>query len=167
MEKIINWMVNNGSACYTIFSIGNEKRSERLCTDVNTAIAEFTKDYELLPDGKYYIKGMAHAKADRAAVRMDFQIGNIGTTNNSFGGMNLAEMKAEIYAQARKDFEYEQLDKRIKAIEDKQKVMIAILVDLTDGDESNDEKATNMLSLLSTAKENFDNAKEALKGFTM
>jgi hypothetical protein len=167
MDKIISWMENNGVTCYTIFSVGNEKRSERLCTDVNNAITEFAKDYEILPDGKYYVKGMTNPKGDRGAVRMDFQIGNIGTTNNSIGGMNLAEMKAEIYAQARKDFEYEQLDKRIKALEDKQKIIVAILVDLTDGDESNDEKATNMLSLISSAKENFETAKEALSGFKM
>lgn len=170
MDNIIRWMENNGITCYTIFDAGKEKRSERLCNNVNEAIIEFTKDFEILPDGKYHVKGMDKPKGDRGAVRMDFQIGFTGNTNNSHGGMGLQtieQIRTEAYNQARKDIEYELLDKRIKDLEQFRKVVTQILIDLTDGDESNDEKATNMLGMLSTAKENFDTAKEALKGFTL
>lgn len=165
-ERAIKWMENNGVTCYTIFDVGKEKRAERMCNSVNEATGEFVKDYEILSDGKYFIKGMTNPKGDRGAVRMDFVIGIIGSNNNnvnSYGGMTAEQIRAEAYEQARKDMQWEILDKRVTEIEKKQKAIIAILIDLTDGDESNDDKATKVLEVISNAKENFEGAKDLLK----
>lgn len=169
MEKLIAWMENNGVTCYTIFDVSKEKRSERICSDVNQATAEFAKDYDILPDGKYFIKGMTNAKGDRGAVRMDFVIGVLGSNNNtnSFGGMTAEQIRKEAYEQARKDMQWEILDKRVTDLERKVKGILTVLIDLTDGDESNDDKATNMLEMISNAKENFEGAKDLLKDFKM
>lgn len=168
MDNIIRWMENNNIRCYSIFGAGNEKRSNRICKSVEEAITEFSKDYEILPDGKYHVKGMDKPGADKAAVRMNFEIGFTGNINNSFGGMGhqtIEQIRAEAYNQARKDIEYELLDKRIKDLEHFRKVVTQVLIDLTDGDESNDDKATDVLSILSGAKEKFENAQEVLKDF--
>ncbi|MFD2521372.1 hypothetical protein [Emticicia soli] len=165
MDRIRTWIENNGVKCYEIHSVASkEKVAERDCNDTHEAIAEFEKDYAVLSDGKYFIKGMKGPKSDRGAVRIDFQIG-INNTTNYLGGMTLEQIKAEAYNQARKDFEYEQLDKRLTELERKFKVIVTVLVDLTDGDESNDEKATNVLEMISNAKENFEGAKDILKDF--
>jgi hypothetical protein len=161
MDKILNWLENNQITCYQIFDVSKEKRSERQCTSVNDAQTEFAKDYEVLSNGKYFIKGMTKPNADRSAVRFDFQIGQLNI--NSTGGMDLEKLKAEMYNQARKDIEYELLDKRIKDLERKLNIVIQVLAGLTDDDESNDDKAKGMLDILANAKENFDSAKDMLK----
>ncbi|GAB3519510.1 hypothetical protein [Emticicia fontis] len=161
MDKILSWLENNQITCYQIFDVSREKRSERQCTSVSDAQTEFAKDYDILPNGKYSIKGMVNAKADRSAVKYDFTIGQLNT--NTTGGMDLDKLKAEIYAQARKDFEFELLDKRIKEQERKLNIVIQVLAGLTDDDESNDEKSKGMLDILANAKENFDSAKDMLK----
>src|SRR6218665_1150904 len=162
MDKILSWLENNQITCYQIFDVSKEKRSERQCTNVNDAQTEFTKDYEILSNGKYFIKGMVNPKADRSAVRMDFSIGQFNT-NSTGGSMDYEKMRAEVYAQARKDFEFELLDKRIKELERKLNVVIQVLAGLTDDDESNDEKSKGMLDILANAKENFESAKDILK----
>lgn len=166
MDRIRTWIENNKVRCYEIHSVGKEKVAERDCQDTQEAINEFEKDYAILNDGKYFVKGMKNPKGDRGQVRIDFQIGNTNSINH-LGGMSIEQIKAEAYNQARKDFEYEQLDKRLTEVERKLKVIVTVLVDLTDGDESNDEKATNMLEMISSAKENFEGAKDLLKDFKL
>lgn len=165
MDKLLSWLENNQITCYQIFDVSKEKRSERQCTCVGDAITEFTKDYETLSNGKYFIKGMTSPKADRSAVRMDFTIG-ISNTNQG-GSMDYEKIRKEMYEQARKDIEYQFLDKRLSDVERQQKLIIQVLFDLTDGDEENDDKAKSVIETLSNAKENFDSAKDILKNFSL
>lgn len=166
MEKITAWAENNAVLCYRIFDVGNVKRAERDCTSVNDAVTELSKDYSYLSDGKYYIKGMKNSKDDRGAVRFDFQIGSTQTGNNTMA-YDIEKIKQDAYDQARKDLQYELLDKRVSELERQVKVLIEVVKDLSDGDTENDAKAENMLSMLSNVKENFDGAKDLLKDFKM
>lgn len=167
MERITAWAENNGVLCYRIFDVGNQKRAERDCTSVNDAIGELSKDYSYLPDGKYYIKGMKNHKDDRGAVRFDFQIGSTQTGNNTMNFTEIERIRAEAREEARKEFQYELLDKRVTEIERQLKILIEVVKDFSDGDGDNDAKAENMLNVLSNAKENFDGAKDLLKDFKL
>ncbi len=167
MERITAWAENNGVTCYRIFDVGNQKRCERDTTSVNDAVAEIAKDYSYLPDGKYYIKGMKNHKDDRGAVRYDFQIGSTQTGSNTMNLTDIQRIKEEAREEARKEFQYEMLDKRVTELERQMKVLIEVVKDLSDGDGDNDAKAENMLTMLSNAKENFDGAKDLLKDFKL
>lgn len=162
MEKITAWAENNGIVCYRIFDVANVKRSERDCTTVNDAVNELTKDYGFLSDGKYYVKGMKNPKDDRGAVRIDFQIGVTGSNQSNNMGFDINTVRAEAYAQARKDLEYELLDRRLSEVESKQKNIIEFLREKFDDNEDNDMNADKILETLTSMKDKYEGAKDIL-----
>lgn len=139
-ERTKEWFELESITHYQIFDKANVKRGVGEFDTIEEAISQFKKHHTALEEGKYRIKGMKRAKADRAAVFHDFtkdEFNNMGM----LGGQTLEQIKQEAYERGQRDEQFNSMRREIDTLKENFKKLVVIIdekFDELDGNKDND-----------------------------
>jgi hypothetical protein len=168
LDTIQKWFNSNSVLAYEIKSGSSLIYKSGLFSDTNEAFQAFENDVDTLSAGRYSVKGKKREN-DNTATTFPFAVDSNETPKNKNEvSEEVIKMRvAEGIAAARKEWEFELLDKRLSEIERKLPIIIKAVQDLSDGDEENNDEAKKMLDKVADSAEALSAAKDLFSGINM